>query len=203
MPRWFHEVQCNRTRRSGYTHNNNNNLAWWHCHHDACTLQNVIQTQKCEPCQLNKPTTPFPAGGFPPDTASSTRPKAQAWLQFNCHALDNNECIDACAKFLSNGRDSENIYPTFILLFKICFYGLLNCNWGTTLINWWLQSRTVYTIFGVSAGESILHCMTLLRWPCHEMRYYSYIHALLTQWSNSPAICASCSTEGTKLILCR
>ena len=30
-------------------------------------LQNVIQTQKCEPCQLNKPTTPFPAGGLPPD----------------------------------------------------------------------------------------------------------------------------------------
>ena len=69
--------------------NNNNNLVWWHCHRDA-TLQNVIQTQKCEPCQLNKPTTPFPAGGFPPDTASPTRPKAQAWPQFNRHALDNN-----------------------------------------------------------------------------------------------------------------
>ena len=40
------------------------------------TLQNVIHTQKCEPCQLNKPTTPFPAGGFPPDTASSTRPRS-------------------------------------------------------------------------------------------------------------------------------
>ena len=26
------------------------------------TLQNVIRTQKCEPCQLNIPTTPFPAG---------------------------------------------------------------------------------------------------------------------------------------------
>ena len=54
------------------------------------TLQNVIQTQKCEPCQLNIPTTPFPAGGFPPDTASSTRPEAQAWPQFYRHALDNN-----------------------------------------------------------------------------------------------------------------
>ena len=54
------------------------------------TLQNVIQTQKCEPCQLNIPTTPFLAGGFPPDTASSTRPEAQAWPQFNRHALDNN-----------------------------------------------------------------------------------------------------------------
>ena len=39
------------------------------------TLQNVIQTQKCEPCQLNIPTTPFLAGGFPPDKASSTRPR--------------------------------------------------------------------------------------------------------------------------------
>ena len=63
------------------------------------TLQNVIQTQKCELCQLNKPTTPFPAGGFPPDTASSTRPKAQAWPQFNRHALkelldDRLECFD-------------------------------------------------------------------------------------------------------------
>ena len=28
------------------------------------TLQNVIQTQKCEPCQLHKPTTPFLAGAF-------------------------------------------------------------------------------------------------------------------------------------------
>ena len=53
-------------------------------------LTNVIQTRKCEPCQLNKLTTPFPAGGFPPDTASSTRPKAQSWPQFNRHALDNN-----------------------------------------------------------------------------------------------------------------
>ena len=47
------------------------------------TLQNVIHTQKCEPCQLNKLTTLFPAGGFPPDTASSTCRKAQAWPQFN------------------------------------------------------------------------------------------------------------------------
>ena len=54
------------------------------------TLQIVIQTQKCEPCQLNIPTTPFPAGGFPPDAASSTRREAQAWPQFNRHALDNN-----------------------------------------------------------------------------------------------------------------
>ena len=44
-------------------------------------LQNVIHTQKCKPCQVNNPTTPFPARGFPPDTASSTRPKAQAWPQ--------------------------------------------------------------------------------------------------------------------------
>ena len=51
------------------------------------TLQNVIQTQICELCQLNIPTTPFPAEGFPPDTTSSTRPKAQAWSQFNRHAL--------------------------------------------------------------------------------------------------------------------
>ena len=29
---------------------------------------NVIQTQKCEPSQLDKPTTPFPAGDFPPDS---------------------------------------------------------------------------------------------------------------------------------------
>ena len=28
--------------------------------------------------------------GFPPDTASSTRTEAQAWPQFNRHALDNN-----------------------------------------------------------------------------------------------------------------
>ena len=57
------------------------------------TLQNVIQTQKCEPCQLNNTNffaRPFPAGGFPSDTASSTRPKAQAWPQFKRHALDNN-----------------------------------------------------------------------------------------------------------------
>ena len=40
------------------------------------TLQNV--KQKC-----NKLSTPFPAGGFPPDTASSTCSKAQTWLQFN------------------------------------------------------------------------------------------------------------------------
>ena len=52
------------------------------------TQGQMIHTQKCEPCQLNKPTTPFPAGGFPPDTASSTRPKAQAWPQFNRHVLD-------------------------------------------------------------------------------------------------------------------
>ena len=50
------------------------------------TLQNVIRTQKCEPCQLNKTATRFPAECFPPDTASSTRPKAQAWPQFNHHA---------------------------------------------------------------------------------------------------------------------
>ena len=31
------------------------------------TLQIVKQTQKDETCQLNKLSTPFPAGGFPPD----------------------------------------------------------------------------------------------------------------------------------------
>ena len=59
------------------------------CH----TLQNVLQTQqKFEPCQL-KLSTPFPAGGFPYDTASSTCPKAQTWPQFNHHALDNNGLV--------------------------------------------------------------------------------------------------------------
>ena len=54
------------------------------------TLQNVVQTQKCEPCQLNKRSTPFPAGGFPLSTATSTSTRlgAQTWSQFNYHALD-------------------------------------------------------------------------------------------------------------------
>ena len=41
----------------------------------CCTLQNVKQTQKCKPCHLNKLSTPFPAGSFSPDTASSTARK--------------------------------------------------------------------------------------------------------------------------------
>ena len=65
-------------------------ITWFGSLSPGRTLQNVIQTQKCEPCQLNKPTTPFPAERFPPDTASPTRPKAQSWPQFNRHALDNN-----------------------------------------------------------------------------------------------------------------
>ena len=62
------------------------------------TLQNVIQTQKCEPCQLNIPTTPFFAGGFPPDTASSTRREAQAWPhRLNVHFLPRLiKCMDGC-----------------------------------------------------------------------------------------------------------
>ena len=43
------------------------------------TLQNVIQTQKCELCQLDKLTPHFflkRALRLPPDTASSTRPKS-------------------------------------------------------------------------------------------------------------------------------
>ena len=64
------------------------------------TIQNVIQTQqKCEPCQLNKPTTPFPAGGFPPDTASSTLPNAQAWPCHN-HNQWNTKVFDIhCTKY--------------------------------------------------------------------------------------------------------
>ena len=50
------------------------------------TLQNVIQTQKCKPCQLNKLSTPFPAGGFPPDTASSTRSEVQQICPGQVHA---------------------------------------------------------------------------------------------------------------------
>ena len=38
----------------------------------------------------NKRSTPFPAGGFPPDTAQLTRPEAQACPQFNRPALDSN-----------------------------------------------------------------------------------------------------------------
>ena len=37
------------------------------------TLQNIIRTQNCELCQLSKLSTPFPAGGYQFDTASSTR----------------------------------------------------------------------------------------------------------------------------------
>ena len=57
-----------------------------------CTLQNVIHTQKCEPCQTNIPTTPFPAGGFPPDNLIHTL-EAQAWPQFMDHALDKNRWL--------------------------------------------------------------------------------------------------------------
>ena len=54
------------------------------------TVHNVIQTQKCESCQLNKLFLPFPAGGTFHLTksqlyTSSTHLKVQAWPQFNLH----------------------------------------------------------------------------------------------------------------------
>ena len=67
---------------SSMIHQENGTLKWW-------WWQNVIQTQKCELCQLKKLSTPFPAGGFLPDIASSTRSKAQTWPSFNHHAVDN------------------------------------------------------------------------------------------------------------------
>ena len=76
-----------------------------------CTLQNVIQTQKCEQCQLNIPTTPFPAGGFPPDTDSSTRPKAQAWPQFNLMAAVLSLSFGVCHK---NNIDSA-LHDSFVM----------------------------------------------------------------------------------------
>ena len=39
---------------------------------------------------LTSLSTPFPAGGSPSDTASSTLSKTQTWPQFNHHAPDNN-----------------------------------------------------------------------------------------------------------------
>ena len=51
-----------------------------------CTLQNVIQTQKCKPCQLYKQSTPFLAGAFYPTQSHPTCPKVQTWLQFNHRA---------------------------------------------------------------------------------------------------------------------
>ena len=39
------------------------------------------------PCQFNILSTPLPAGSFLPDTAPSTRSKAQTWSQFNHHAF--------------------------------------------------------------------------------------------------------------------
>ena len=59
---------------------------------DSASQYNINEATMRWP-SLTFPTTPFPARGFPPDTASSTRPKAQAWQQFNRHALDNNGWI--------------------------------------------------------------------------------------------------------------
>ena len=53
------------------------------------TLQNVIQTQKWEPCQLNKLSTIHILSYW----GLSTRSKEHMWPQFEHHALDNKEFI--------------------------------------------------------------------------------------------------------------
>ena len=42
------------------------------------TLQNVMKTQKNDPCQPKKLSLLFPAGGFSPNTTSSSWSKAQS-----------------------------------------------------------------------------------------------------------------------------
>ena len=91
------------------------------------TLQNVIHTQKCKPCQLNKPTPPFHAGGFPPDTASSTRPKAITWPQFNRHALELWQHTSLNAGYVN--ADTFNAY------------------WQWTLASWRLIQRAQTPLF--------------------------------------------------------
>ena len=99
-----------------------------------CTLQNVIQTQKCGPCQLNKLTTPFPARGFPPDTASTTCPKAQAWLQFKRHALDNNGWAQ---------RHTQDTTDEFSVIPRTGSMPLINLGRKWTL-NWWWWWWTIH-----------------------------------------------------------
>ena len=145
------EYPCNNN-------NDNNNLVWWNCHH-VPTLQNVIQTQECEPCQLNKLSTPFPAEGFPSDTTSSTRPKAQTWPQFNCHAPDNNGWVkhhtqDTTDEFNVIPRtvcmtlgsevlvvdefvDSFELPATYQLKNKIFFYEMVSHNTSTARVCGW------------------------------------------------------------------
>ena len=81
---------------------------------EAChTLQNVI---------------PAPAGGFPPDTASSTRPKAQTWPQFN-HIMSWTEdlfvyCLPT--QLLLKG------FPSQIVILHICSENFLE----ETVVSW-------------------------------------------------------------------
>ena len=55
------------------------------------TLQNVIQTQKCEPCQLNKLTSPpFLQEAFHLTQPHPDDPKGQTRAQFNHHVMNSN-----------------------------------------------------------------------------------------------------------------
>ena len=64
--KWVAAKHCGRAKRSRIsdTHRLRSSLQFRYINNQSLLFY-FIQTQKCESCQLNIPTTPFPAGGFP------------------------------------------------------------------------------------------------------------------------------------------
>ena len=86
-------------------------------------LQNVKQTQTCESCQLNKRYTPYPAGGFAPNTALPSHLKAQSrsLTVLPLSTLNEFNCIQ-------DTTDEFNVVSKTNWMSLTSYPGLIKCN---------------------------------------------------------------------------